>query len=813
MLLIYLSLAFLTGIFLGSLFNLPLAVLAIGVIPLIPIIFFRNHWKQLITTSLCLFILLGGMVRYPASLPAIDESHLAYYNDRGTVTVTGMVVSDPEPGNRATTLRLSAQSVQADGARHDVSGEATVRVPPTSNYRYGDVLSLTGRLESPKAFEDFDYPTYLARQGIYSVVSFPRVQLLARAQGWPPLQWLHAARYAMAQSLNRVLPEPQAAIAAGILLGMRSGIPADFNRALSETGTTHILAISGLNLTIVLGIMLGAMVWLIGRRHYLYVWLTMAGMWLYVLLTGMQPPVVRAAVMGSMFLLAEFFGRQKSAINALIFAAAIMAGIQPQVLWQAGFQMSFLAMAGLVLLSPSWQARARRRVKQAFDEDSPQARAFTFLTDSLAVTAAATIAVYPVIAYYFDIVSLVGLPATVFGALALPGIIVSSAATAIMGLVAWPLGWIAGWADWLFISYLIWVVRSFHALPLASVQVACGGWYVFGYYLVLAAVFLGVKHRRRIAAFFGRAPEIGRAVTGRLSTVSSSPALKWAIVPLLIIACLVWTAALTLPDGHLHVGILDVGQGDAILIQTPDRQKVLIDGGPGVQDAINHLGRLLPFWDRTIDLVVLTQPQADHLTGLLPVLDRYQVKKVVEPGLTYSSAAYRQWLNALAVINIERTVARAGQSLDLGRGIRLDILHPGEKLLTGTGDDVNNNALVMHLVWRKVSFLLASDIAYEAELELLTNHAPLKSSVLKVAHHGSRTSTSARFLDAVSPDVAVISAGASNSFGHPHAEVMTRLKDTVGEGRIYITAVHGTVEFTTDGERLWVRPEGNRRSP
>jgi len=807
MVLIYLSLAFLVGIFLGSLFHLPAAVLGIGVIPLIPVAFLRHRWKPLLAVSLCLFSLLGGMLRYPASLPVIDKNHLAYYNDRGTVTVTGMVVSDPEPGNRTTTLRLSAQSVRIDGARHDVSGEALIRVPPTSDYRYGDTLSLTGKLESPKAFADFDYPAYLARQGIHSLVSFPGVQVLARGQGWPPLQWLHMARHALAQSLTRVLPEPQAAIAAGILLGMRSGIPADFNRALSETGTSHILAISGLNLTIVLGIMLGAMVWLIGRRHYIYVWLTMAGMWLYVLLTGMQPPVVRAAVMGSMFLLAEFFGRQKSAIDALLFAGAVMAGFQPQVLWQAGFQMSFLAMAGLVLLSPAWQERGREQVARAFGEATPQARAFAFLTDSLAATAAATVAVYPVIAYYFDIVSLVGLPATIFGAVALPGIIVTTAITAVFALIAWPLGWIAGWAAWLFISYLIWVVQSFHALPLSSVQVTFSGWGVIAYYATAAAIYCAVKYRRRVIAVFERVPVTTGNITKGLSAFASKRALKWLVIPLLVIACLVWTAALTVPDEQLHVSILDVGQGDAILIQTPDHQKILIDGGPGVQTTVNYLGRLLPFWDRTVDLVVLSQPQTDHLTGLLPVLDRYQVKKVVEPGLVYSSAGYRQWQDAVRDKGIERIIARAGQFFDLGRGIRLDILHPGEKLLAGTDDDVNNNALVMRLSWRKVSFLLTGDIAYEAELGLLTNRAPLKSSVLKVAHHGSRTSTSARFLNAVSPEAAVISAGAGNQFGHPHAEVVSRLKDSVGESRLYVTAVNGTVQFTTDGERLWVKTE------
>jgi competence protein ComEC len=284
------------------------------------------------------------------------------------------------------------------------------------------------------------------------------------------------------------------------------------------------------------------------------------------------------------------------------------------------------------------------------------------------------------------------------------------------------------------------------------------------------------------------------------------PLLRWLVIPLLVISCLVWTAALSLPDDELHVSILDVGQGDSILIQTPDRQKVLIDGGPGIQGAVTRIGERLPFWDRAIDLIILTQPQADHLTGLLSVLERYNVGKIIEPGITYSSAGYRRWQDATAR-SASRSTARAGQNIELGRGIRLEILHPGERLLNGTGDDINNNAMVVRLTWDKVSFLLASDIANEGELELLTRRTEVRSTVLKVAHHGSRTSSSARFLDAVNPEVAVISAGRDNSFSHPHPEVVSRLVKQVGEDRLYVTAAHGTVEFTTNGQRLWVKTE------
>ena len=282
---------------------------------------------------------------------------------------------------------------------------------------------------------------------------------------------------------------------------------------------------------------------------------------------------------------------------------------------------------------------------------------------------------------------------------------------------------------------------------------------------------------------------------------------KWLIPPLLIIAILVWLVTLTMPGDKLHISFLDVGQGDAILIQTPNRQNILIDGGPDPQKLNLELSKKLPFWDRTIDLVVCTQPQADHITGLVEVLQRYKVKQVLEPGIPYASFIYREWLRLIEDKGIEYNMARAGQEIDLGNGIKLEVLNPPKALFEGTNDDVDNNGVVLRLSWGNLSFLFTADIRREAEFELIGQRANLNSTVLKVAHHGSRTSTFSQFLAAVGPEEAVISVGADNPFGHPSPEVVERLIDRLGEDSVYRTDENGAIEFITDGEKLWVKVE------
>jgi competence protein ComEC len=179
---------------------------------------------------------------------------------------------------------------------------------------------------------------------------------------------------------------------------------------------------------------------------------------------------------------------------------------------------------------------------------------------------------------------------------------------------------------------------------------------------------------------------------------------------------------------------------------------------------------------------------------------------VFESGVSYNSSIYQEWLRLIEDKEIEYNLAQAGQEIDLGNGIKMEVLNPPARLWEGTNDDVDNNGVVLRLNWGKLSFLFTADIREEVEFELIGQRANLKSNVLKVAHHGSETSTSQQFLAAVDPEVAVISVGADNPFGHPSPEVVERLIDRLGEDNVYRTD-ESTIEFITDGEKLWLRVE------
>ncbi|MFQ6121778.1 MAG: ComEC/Rec2 family competence protein [Dehalococcoidales bacterium] len=529
----------------------------------------------------------------------------------------------------------------------------------------------------------------------------------------------------------------------------------------------------------------------------------MGKIWLYALLTGMHSPVVRGAIMASLFLTAELLGRQRSAITALTFAAAIMVGISPYILGDAAFQLSFLAMAGLVFLFPAFRALGRKVIKATLGEDGAAVSIANITSDSLSATLGAVIAVWPVVAYYFGIISFVGPLATFLALPALPGIIITGVLTGGLGFIALPAAQAIGWLAWLFLSYTILIVGGLAASPLSFIEVGSVDPTLIGvYYLALAtAIFLSQK---RLTLIPKATTQLKSGVNKSFGFVSRLPK-KWVLPPLLLVATLVSITAAVMPDDKLHISFLDIGQGDAILIQQGNQQ-VLIDGGPSPQAISLELGNKMPFWDRTIDLVVLTHPQSDHLTGLVEVLQRFQVKQVLHPDLNSDSQIYDEWLRLIVEKNIKHTIVEAGQQINFG-GAVIKVLHPQATLLTDTESDIDNNGVVLRLDMDKVSFLLTADIRQEAEFKLVADRADLNSTVLKVAHHGSDTSTTSEFLAVVNPQLAVISVGADNKFGHPSNEVLQRLQERLGSENIYRTDQQGTLEFITDGERLWVKVE------
>ena len=215
----------------------------------------------------------------------------------------------------------------------------------------------------------------------------------------------------------------------------------------------------------------------------------------------------------------------------------------------------------------------------------------------------------------------------------------------------------------------------------------------------------------------------------------------------------------------------------------------------------------MPFRDRTIDLVVLTHAHSDHVNGLLDVLRRHDVETVLERETDHDGAPYLAWRRAVGLEDAEVVSARPGVLISLDSGAFIEVLGPPERLLSGTESDVDNASVVLRLVYGGFSFLLTGDAFADAEGVLVRNQASIDSDVLKVGHHGSRSSSSRAFLDAVSPAVAVMSAGEDNRFGHPHPETLAALEAYVPSERLFQTGDHGTIEFITDGKSLSVKTE------
>ena len=273
---------------------------------------------------------------------------------------------------------------------------------------------------------------------------------------------------------------------------------------------------------------------------------------------------------------------------------------------------------------------------------------------------------------------------------------------------------------------------------------------------------------------------------------------------LFIISVLVWVGLFIEENNNdfLKVKFFDVGQGDAELIITPDKKQVLIDGGPDLS-ILEKLGKSMPFYDRYIDLVILTHPEADHLNGLIEVLKRYQVGAIITSGVVRNTEQYKQWVEIIKEKNISVYIAKANGEIDFNNDIRVKILYPLENMLGKELSDSNNSSIVAQLVYHNFEILFTGDIEKSVENKLISNPSAsgLNSDILKIAHHGSKTSSGEEFLKAVNALMAVIEVGKDNKYGHPHQEVLDRLVNQ----KIFQTGRDGDVEILSNGINFFVK--------
>jgi competence protein ComEC len=380
------------------------------------------------------------------------------------------------------------------------------------------------------------------------------------------------------------------------LLGERASIPRGLTDDFNDAGISHLVAISGYNVMLVAGLALGCLSPLAGRRYAILA--SMALVVLFALFVGATPSVLRAAVMAEVLLGASLAGRPNSARDAVFLAGAGLTAVQPWIIDDVSFQLSFAATLGIVLLAKPLKERLRTVL--------PGVTAM--LAEPAAMTIAASVAAQPVIAASFGRVSLVSLPANLLAVPAFPVIMACSAVTSVVGVISQGAGRMAGEVTYLPLAYLVWLGRGAADLQGSAHRLnTLGSLAALGLILVSGALLFVVARRRALPL-----PDV--PAVPRLS-----PAL-WASLVVFLIAAFVWRDTLSASQAQLTVSVLDVGQGDAILIQTPAGQRILVDGGPSANRLNQALGRELPASAHRIDLIVLTHGQDDHVTGLVSVL-------------------------------------------------------------------------------------------------------------------------------------------------------------------------------------------------
>ena len=765
---------------------------------------FLLRWR-LFPVAVVALLLLGawraGAIEFPAQpLTTADQQQ---------VLVTGVVAADPGATSRQVRFELEVSGIDRGDGNEEASGRLLVYAAPPAelaarrpspHFRYGDVMTIQGTLQRPQPIDGFDYPKYLAARGIGGILFASEVEV----QGEAGNRWregIYDIRRRLSESLKAALPSPQSSLSQALLLGQRASLPQGLEDRFRDTGASHLLAISGLHVGVLMVVALGASALLLGRRRRMYLIVPLIVIWAYAVVAGGSPSALRAAAMGTVYLSALALGRPNSVLPALGLAAIAMTAVSPGLLQRVGFQLSFAAVAGISLAHSYFLAYEPDR---AANEWRWMLRPLLGLA---VVSAAAALATWPLVAFYFDSVGLMSVPVTLLAVPAMPLVLVGSMAAALAGVIHPALGEFFGLIVWAPLTYLIGVVSVFPAWTWQPEW--AGKWLAVGWYGGLGLLLLMGRHRQP-AGFGTLIVQWSKSVAAFRPPPRRAGVIAVAAVALAVGASLLWLRVASTPDGLLHVQFFDVGQGDSALITTPSGRRVLVDGGPDWNSAIDPLADAASSSGRTLDLVVLTHLDADHSRGLLNVLERYRVGGVLEGKESRAASMYAQWQAELRRQEITPINVYQGYEIVLGGGVTLEVLNPraaGGGAETAREADSNNDGVVIRLTYGSVSFLLTADIESATELRLVNGPDILASDVLKVAHHGSRTSSTEEFLAAVAPAVAVVSAGQDNSFGHPNREVTGRLETRLGASGVFRTDRDGDVEFVTDGTNLWVRTE------
>ncbi len=739
-----------------------------------------NHPVFFSACSALFFFFWGLCALQPWLSPDLSLHSIKNKISDTPITVEGVVSARPSVAPDGSRLFVKVERLINRDSSETVTGVLLLNVSTGDiTLTRGDRIRFISRIFMPHRLGlpgEFDFKRYLAFQGISAscrVVSQNEIVLI-RAGAEESLQRSTdiAARHMGDSIRHAILDERISSVLTALLIGDQRRIPRDLADAYTRAGVNHILSISGFHIGIIAAFMTILVIWFMTRYEYpalrwnvrrVAVLIAVPAMLAYLFLTGNAPATARSVIMLTVFAVAMFAEREHDSINTLLFTAFFLVVINPPTLFDISFQLSFISLWGILVAVPLIM-KCTASVTTTWLRSMIQFAA--------ASVAASCVTLLPVLFTFkvaslngiltnFLIVPLLGYGAVLSGFIALPFII---AFPSLASLLLWPAAFLVSISN----KFIMWCI----SLPVMTFY-GISAWDIF-FFLLFMTCMTFVKNRRT------------RLVLG-------------VVIPVCAFALHIYTSKVE--DGRLHITMLSVGQAESMLIRLPDGSTILVDGGGYLHDTGHDFGQrvLAPALGtlhiRRIDKMIATHDHPDHSGGLPFIIKNFAVGDFWS--IAKVSAEIRQELDKK---RISQRTLNAGDVIMLPGAVMLTVLSPAKSAYSIEGIDessVNEQSLVFRLSYGNFSMIFCADAGFEAEQRILSEGSELKSTVLKVGHHGSRYSTSEEFLKLVKPKIALISAGAGNRFGLPSSRTLELLK--TNNIPLYRTDLDGTIELVSDG--------------
>ena len=630
-----------------------------------------------------------------------------------------------------------------------------------SKLEYGNKIAVTGTYKKPtekRNYKGYDYMKYLKTKKICgSLMVDGEVKLIKTKKINPIFTIINKLSLIFKQNLKKLLPEQEAELEQGILLGDTSDIESDIKDDFRECNLSHMLAVSGAHLSyLVLGIntVLSKKAFGIRRRKILSIMFIL----IFMVIVNMSPSVVRAGISTIIAIFATLIYRKQDTYTTISIALLLTLLNNPFAIFDFGLQLSYLATLSIIIFySKFTQKQFNNKVKK-------------YLYESAILTFSANILILPITIYEFNTIPINSIISNLLAGPLLGICIILGMFTVIISIVCFPVSKLIAFPLQIILKILIKIIELISKIPFGNYTVKTP-WFIV-VFLTYAIIATLIYNKKRI--------------TKILTMIT------------LIIFIVMQVCAFINIDGKLKIYFIDVGQGDSMLVKTVRGKNILIDGG-GSKDPDYDIGEkiLVPYLlDRrikTLDYVIISHFDEDHATGVAQILGKIDVSSIILTRQLEENDIYRHILSIAKEKKIKLIYVKEGDVLKIG-GIKISIIHPENKLMIN--NPMNNNSIVCKVEYNSFSMLLTGDIEMEAEELILRKNINLKADVLKVAHHGSKTSTTGEFLKAINPKVALIGVGKNNNFGHPSNEVIQRLKEN--GTRIYRTDENGEISITVN---------------